>query len=84
VGKIWNNERDNETYNESGKKSDEQRHHIDFAETESEGPMAQVILLWTYGVELTLITCETLTEEGIFWKQEYLNLKKIISQLLFR
>ena len=33
VGKIWNNERDNETYNESGKKSDGQRHHMDFAET---------------------------------------------------
>ena len=37
VGKIWNNERDYETYNESDKKSDGQRHHMDFAETMSVG-----------------------------------------------
>jgi hypothetical protein len=35
VGKYEKNKRNNETYNESGKKSDGQRYHMDFAETSS-------------------------------------------------
>ena len=45
------NERDNETYNESGKKSDGQRHHMDFAET-----LVMIPFLFLVNVNILRIT----------------------------